>query len=245
MKNTYEQWCDLTHYNLIVESKRGLKWSEDRIKEYNDCFPNFLLNSFDLELSPNTVAKNVLFHFQEEIRKEEEKQAKEREIMAKRMAKNRKTLRARIGSYEPAERETNSVERQLGVYIGEFIMDHYLPCLTTDSVGFNTVIKVSEEEEAIHEKYNDEWFSEKDTTEKNRKWNRYLLYRKQLEDIYLPKKLVCKVSKIESITDMKELKEGIAAVLWNSDGCHYDTDLDAIEIVTEKYKSIITLTYKP
>lgn len=141
---------------------------------------------------------------------------------------------------------------QLGLYIGEYIITHHLPTLSTDMLKSRTIIQVSEEEtaewEKLNSKYGPLYISDKDPDKEakeesrtrifydNRKW-----YHK-LEEKYLPETIKVTVPRFIP-TKIEEIKKGIELALWDCDMSHYKV-VDGFFEQTESYAwcSYIILT---
>ena len=128
------------------------------------------------------------------------------------------------------------MDYQLGFYIGENIVDNYLPTLSTDIIHSRKVIKVSEKDEIENNRLDDEWFNscthERGNSGDKEKWEAYFNHNKMLERKYLPQTLECVFSLIR-IDDMNKFKEGIKESLWNCDMCSYNIDEEKIEIYND------------
>jgi len=128
------------------------------------------------------------------------------------------------------------MDYQLGFYIGENIVDNYLPTLSTDMIHSRKVIKVSEKDEIENNRLDDEWFNscthERGNSGDKEKWEAYFNHNKVLERKYLPQTLECVFSLIR-IDDMNKFKEGIKESLWNCDMCSYNIDEEKIEIYND------------
>lgn len=132
-----------------------------------------------------------------------------------------------------------SVSEQLGYYVCEYIIRHYLPVLSCESIHTNHVIKISEEEQKKYDKLHDDWFyksikkraSDPDVNNE-KEWNKYLDFYHKLVEKYIPEKLECYVP----ILDKKNLnielfKEGFVNSLWQSDISHYSCKTKDIDII--------------
>ena len=129
-----------------------------------------------------------------------------------------------------------SMDYQLGFYIGENIVDNYLPTLSTDMIHSRKVIQVSEEDEIENNRLDDEWFNscthERGNSGDKEKWDAYFNHNKMLEKKYLPETLECVFSLLR-IDDMKKFKEGLRSSLWNCDMCSYNIDEENIKIYND------------
>jgi DNA-directed RNA polymerase subunit L len=135
----------------------------------------------------------------------------------------------------------NSLNKQLGIYVGGYVITHYLQTLSTDYLKSNIVIKVSDEDtntwaelEKIHESTIDE-------VESTKVFYENLAWYKAMEKKYLPEKIECMVPRIEP-TDMEEFKEGVKEAIWDCDMSSYDLD-EPFFVQTHEYAwcSIINL----
>jgi hypothetical protein len=129
-----------------------------------------------------------------------------------------------------------SMDYQLGFYIGENIVDNYLPTLSTDMIHSRKIIQVSEEDEIENNRLDDEWFNscthERGNSGDKEKWEAYFNHNKMLEKKYLPQTLECVFSLLR-IDDMKKFKEGLRSSLWNCDMCSYNIDEENIKIYND------------
>jgi hypothetical protein len=129
-----------------------------------------------------------------------------------------------------------NMDYQLGFYIGENIVDNYLPTLSTDMIHSRNVIKVNEKDEIENNRLDDEWFNscthERGNSGDKEKWDAYFNHNKMLEKKYLPQTLECVFSLIR-IDDMKKFKEGLRNSLWSCDMCSYNIDEEKIEIYND------------
>ncbi len=129
-----------------------------------------------------------------------------------------------------------NMDYQLGFYIGENIVDNYLPTLSTDMIQSRNVIQVSEEDTIENNRLDDEWFNscthERGNSGEKEKWDAYFNHNKMLEKKYLPETLEC-VFGLLRIDDMKKFKEGIRSSLWNCDMCSYNIDEEKIEVYND------------
>ncbi len=144
-----------------------------------------------------------------------------------------------------------SMDYQLGYYVGEHIVNRYLPTLSTDMIQSRNVIKVSEEDEIENKRldnewfkttrYNDDWDGEGD--EDKQKWELYKQHNKMLEQKYLPKKLDCHL-RLLKINDEKEFKEGLRSSLWDCDMCSYNIEIENIKIEYEMEFGYTIITFQ-
>ena len=184
----------------------------------------------DESLSPEKMAEIIV----EFVKVEKERQKVEEERKNKEYARRFEELMdKRIGDIKStkSERPPKSLDYQLGFIIGDQIVDRYLITLSNER-GTRNVIEISSEEQAEYERLHDAWscnYNSDIITSAEKEWKAYRDYAHFLQKKYLPAKLECHVSRIESVNDIEELKKGIRNSLWNSDVCCYDTTVIDIE----------------
>jgi len=124
-------------------------------------------------------------------------------------------------------------EYQLGYYIGEYIFYHFLPTIEIDSIHTRKLIKMDPAEKEVFEKLDNDWFElyqkTKEFGAENPLWGQVQMMRKQFEEKYLPKELICHLPPT-NIRDESEFKRGLIVSLWNCDICHYSLNPDDIVI---------------
>lgn len=135
----------------------------------------------------------------------------------------------------------NSLNKQLGIYVGEYVITHYLQTLSTDYLKSNIVIKVSDEDANTWAELEKNYESISDEAEATKVFYENLAWYKTMEKKYLPEKIGCMVPRIEP-TDMIEFKEGLKEAIWDCDMSSYDLD-DNFFTQTHEYAwcSIINL----
>lgn len=130
---------------------------------------------------------------------------------------------------------------QLGFFVGEFIVDNYLPTLSIDMIKTRNVIQCTiaeaDEYHRLHDLWSEEYQINPNAPKDN--WENYLAYGMELTIKYLPHNLVCYVSDV-SPTDIALFKEGICDSLWNCDCCSYHLAPETIDIKNDKYSTKIT-----
>lgn len=146
-----------------------------------------------------------------------------------------------------------SLAFQLGYYVGEKIVDQFLPTLSVDMIESRKVISVSSEEQRECRRLNDIWFNKisslKGTDKENQdatkeEWLASRTYHEMLEEKYLPKTLERHFTLLNvSENDMEAFKKGIGSSLWDSDLSHYSTKEEDISVVPDDdgFLTVITL----
>ena len=241
---TQDIWLKLLTYEVAKYYNRGISSATKKIDEYK------LATEDNLELkwfpfhSPEDVATCLVSYFKKQD--DERKKQEAAEALKKRQERREKwgKIREQIENIPAKVYPENSLEFQLGLYIGESIIDNYLPCLSIDG-GTNNPIEVSEEDTLEYEKVVDAL----DTTgaeydnrrAESQQWKDYIAFREMLYKKYLPDYIECRVNRISCVNNMQELKRGIEVALWDSDVCSYDTDV--IEIRSDDFmrRSIVTI----
>lgn len=142
---------------------------------------------------------------------------------------------------------------QLGFYVGEQIVNRYLPTLSVDMLKTRVNISVTCAEGDECRRLNDVWFDkrmehrgdEDDITKATEKeWNEMQAYHKMLEDKYLKDTIDCHFQVLNiGEKDMDDFKAGIGASLWDCDCSHYSTKKENIEVQADEdgWFTIITL----
>jgi hypothetical protein len=143
-------------------------------------------------------------------------------------------------------RDFKELSTQLGYYIGEYIVHRYLPTLSCDSLHSYNSIKVTDEEEAEHERLEKEWFSKThaggsrgDYENSKTEWEQLRAYANMLKIKYIPEKLECYLPVLDmSDLDIDSFKQGLGVSLWDCDFCYYSIKPEDIEIIMtgEKYE---------
>lgn len=135
-----------------------------------------------------------------------------------------------------------TIDWDLGYFMGEYIVTHYLPRISTDFITGRNVYQVSAEEMAEHNRLDQIWGDlsmaerneKKHTIEYNKAWNAFRRYANDLYKKYLPPVLECHLPQINlDKVNMECLKKGISYALWDCDMSHYDSNIDKIEIVDD------------
>lgn len=144
-----------------------------------------------------------------------------------------------------------SVEYQLGDYIGEYIIFHYLPTLNIDIIKSRNVIKVSKNEKLKISELEKKWTETFNLNPKDNNflkgdselWIEYSKFYNFLAEKYLPKVLKCRIHPL-NVENMAELKRGIIDKLWGCDICLYNLEPENIKIYDDEYGfySIVELT---
>lgn len=136
-----------------------------------------------------------------------------------------------------------SLESQLGYYVGEYIISTHLPTISTDSIRSHNCIIVSEEDSIENKRLEEEWYSTtryggnhngKDENGDKEKWEKYYKHNKFLEQKYLPHKLKCSILPL-NVEKVDEFKKGLILSLWDSDMCSYNLNPENIKIDNDKY----------
>lgn len=142
---------------------------------------------------------------------------------------------------------------QLGFYVGEQIVDKYLPTLNVDLLQTKRLISVTSDEHSECKKLSDIWFdksmnfkgSDNEKSEATKlDWKSLRDYHEMLEDKYLPKTVECHFTFLNiTENDMEDFKKGIGVSLWDCDCSHYSAKEEDISVVADEdgYFTVITL----
>ena len=126
-----------------------------------------------------------------------------------------------------------NTEYYLGAYVGEYIISHQLPTLSTDMIKSSNVIEVTKEDSEKHDALHRIWYETPRESENYKTaWNNHVKNMRYLSKKYLPHELKMLIPKFgfSLIKDVKMLKNGISEALWDSDMCQYHIEHDKIEI---------------
>jgi hypothetical protein len=147
-------------------------------------------------------------------------------------------------------REALTPDYQIGFWVGEQIINKYLPTLSIHGILTNKVIYMTASERDNYDKLNDEWFSHSDYGDKNKElydkcWEILTAERLRLEEKYMPKEVKCYMHPI-NYKDEAQFKDGLISSLWNCDTCSYSLKPENIKIEQDDdmYFTIITLKYE-
>lgn len=146
--------------------------------------------------------------------------------------------------------KTISLSEQLGIMVGNSVVDNYLPTLSTDMITLNEnrVIQVSDELSEVWKMKHEAWFklcfpknSDKEKSDKlfyeNRAW-----YKENIENVYLKPELKILIRDLDTIGDKEEFLRGVNLALWDCDASHYGaTD---IQLTIGKYNRCYHLILK-
>lgn len=132
------------------------------------------------------------------------------------------------------EKNKLTTEWQLGYYVGEDIVNKYLPTLSVE-FGTRTCMEVSVEDSIEYTRIEQEWYNKNKhgKNDSDEEWNSYQQYRNVLKKKYLPKTLLCHM-KLLNIIDLTEFKKGLIWSLWDSDHCNYNLDAEKIKIYDDE-----------
>lgn len=138
-----------------------------------------------------------------------------------------------------------TAEYQLGFFVGEDIVNRFLPTLSVEP-GTRKEILVSDEDQREYNRLDKRWYEKcklgKDQSEKE--WTDFQEFRQVLKTKYLPNPLVCHENLL-NIRDMGKFKAGLMTSLWDCDHCSYSLEKEDIEIYDEEdYFTIIKLKLK-
>lgn len=135
-----------------------------------------------------------------------------------------------------------TLEFQLGVHIGNYIICRFLPTLNTDMLKTRNVIDVTPEEFNKHKELDDKWFSKtyKKEVDSTEEWEELKTYEHQLTKKYIPEKLECYVDFFK-VDNIDEFKKGISNSLWDCDLSHYSCNVNdiIIEELPKEYEDMV------
>jgi hypothetical protein len=155
-----------------------------------------------------------------------------------------------IGSKKESRKpNTNITTYTLGMYIGHYIVDHYLPTLSTDVFCTRNTIQVSDEDVAELGRLNESWASKYTVSHvsSQNEWEELRKFQRKITVKYLPETITCSIPSLDmdffNNCDMITLKRAIRVVLWNTDICSYAIENDSdIIIENSLLETKVTLT---
>lgn len=135
-----------------------------------------------------------------------------------------------------------SLSWQIGILIGEKIVEEKLITLSTDMLKSRNVIEVSKELTDKWKEMGDACFklscARKEDEYTKMFYENLAWYKKNIEQVYLPKEIVCYYNFI--YTNEEDFIEGVNLALWDCDLSHYKFD----KITVGKYSNKIILKYE-
>ena len=240
-----ELWLKLVEHALF--SKRANHQANrimERIREYAQAF------GLDETIEPEKMADLINNFIEQENKRLEEERLRKRKLDSDLTLERSYKRIERIKNTPVEPRPAKSLEFQLGLKIGEEIVERDLVSLSNEPNTRNVVV-ISTEEQAEYERLSEAWYAANNTLGRDgskKEWEDYRSYAHFLQKKYLPPILECIVSKIESVNNMEDLKQGIRVALWDSDICNYDTTrIDIIQDSDELhwYDKVIIYLEKP
>lgn len=148
--------------------------------------------------------------------------------------------RAEFKKKRMEENSKLSLAFQLGYFVGEQIVDKFLPTLSCDMLQTRKVISVTCGEGDECRRLNDVWFAkrmefrgdeDKATKATEEEWKALRAYHEMLEDKYLKDTIECHFRILNvNEEDMNEFKSGIGNSLWDCDCSHYSTKSEDIDV---------------
>lgn len=133
-----------------------------------------------------------------------------------------------------------SLNYDLGFFVGEYIINKFLPTLSISMIRTNITIPCTIGEADEYNRLNDLWYEEyqKNKDDNLESWVKLREFYTKLQTKYLPHELKCYVYKINP-SNMKKFKLGIIDSLWGSDACSYSLSPEDIEVDYDDYSTII------
>lgn len=138
-----------------------------------------------------------------------------------------------------------TAEYQFGFFVGEDIVNRFLPTLSVEG-GTNKQILVSSEDQREYNRLDKKWYErcKPGSSSTNEEWIDFQNFRQILKTKYLPNPLECHVNLL-NIRDMGKFKAGLITSLWDCDHCNYSLESEDIEIVDEDdYFTVIKFKLK-
>lgn len=239
---TKDIWLKLITYEVAKNYNCGIAYATKKIDEYNLATDDNLELRWVLFHTPEYVATCLITFFKKREDEQNKKEAEERKKAMQERRDKWAKIKGKLKNTPAKFYPKNSLEFQLGLYIGDDIVKNYLPCLSIDG-DTNNPIEVSDEDTMEYEKVKKalDAIEFDNRCEESPKWKEYITFRKMLYKKYLPESIDCWVNRIESVMNMNDLKSGIQVALCDSDVCSYNTDIIEIRNDEVMLRSIVTI----
>jgi hypothetical protein len=238
-------WLKMVEYEVICKRLNGqVKRIKDRIQQYA------LTNNLDETIEPEKMSDLINDFIESENKRLEEERKRKSKLDTDIRLKKNYEKREYIKNTPKKEIPPKSLEFQLGLKIGEEIVERDLVSLSNEPNTRNVVV-ISTKEQVEYERLSNAWYAASEALGdegSKKEWKDYRNYASYLQKKYLPPVLECYISKIESVNNMEDIKKGIRLALCDSDVCNYDTT--RIDIVPEDgllnwYDKVIIYLEKP
>jgi hypothetical protein len=158
--------------------------------------------------------------------------------------------KARIKKRNQEFLENLSLSYQLGFYVGEHIIDKYLPTLSIDMIQTRNNISVTCAEGDKYRKLSNTWFELSNEPDfevaKNQAWYEMRAHDEILREKYIPKILRCNINRLylKKEDDIAEFKRGLIDSLWDCDCCYYSLKVEDISLVLDEDTASTEITLK-
>ena len=243
MKFDFQTWLNLVRYHVAMKTSKSLRG--EWIEKFVDANTNYniLQDRYNQHFTPEQMAEEIATFVNNFIAEKEERRKREREASGSRLRKIYDDMEDRIlkAKNNKPKRKKQSLNYQLGCFVGDEIVSRYLFTLSTDPLQSLHVIEVSKEDAFENNRLNKEWFdAPENSKERNEKWELYRKHNHYLEGKYLPSKIECHFRKLD-VTNMEEFRKGISHALWDCDMCNYGVTNFTISEEDDMYFTKITL----
>lgn len=148
------------------------------------------------------------------------------------------------------QRASLNLAYQLGYYVGEKIVNKFLPTLSVDMLQTRKNISVTAGEGDECRRLDAIWYEKRitnrddDDKSSEEEWKALRAYHEMLEEKYLPKTIDCHFQLLNVTEEnMQQFKKGVGASLWNCDCSHYSTKPEDIDVKADEdgWFTVITL----
>ncbi len=215
----------LITYELAALYNRSNSYAAKRIAAYEETNTPLLelINDATNEgkdIDAIKIANDIFNFFKEEDDKRKAKEDADRKKSKDEMKIRYDKIINKLKNEPPKVYISHSLEYQLGIMIGDFIISKYLPTLSTDSIYTNYIIDVSQDDTIENERLYDLWYN----SNSNNSFQELSEHSIKLKNKYLSPILECYVPRISSVTNEQDLIKGINDSLWGCDCSYYTTD---------------------
>lgn len=136
-----------------------------------------------------------------------------------------------------------NTDYQLGYFVGHYLYDKKLPCLSTELERVRNIISVGFLDSLENKKLRDEWSDEKDEIKKEEAWLAYKKHNNYLIGKYIPNEYSCHVQLL-SISNYRKFKKGLIDFLYQSHVFYYSLKPEDIKVVCDDANQTTTIKFK-
>lgn len=140
-------------------------------------------------------------------------------------------------------RKKINTDYQLGYFVGHYIYDKKLPCLSTELERVRNIINVGFLDALENKKLRDNWADETDETKKQDFWLEYKKHNNYLVSKYIPKEYSCHVQLLQ-INNFRKFKKGLIDFLYQAHVSYYSLKPEDIKVTCDDSTQTTTIKFK-